>query len=190
MRLKDFNDYAEVTRAFEPLLKLSRATGATLLLLHHGSAHQPREGLDAVLGSTALSGSVDNILILKRTDQQRVLSSVQRIGPDLEPTVIVLNADTGRLERAGRKRDVDDAELGSTSWPRCRRTGRHREGAPRDVEAQRGSASCVVDRHEPLVQGGGMIPTATGWQTSVPKNRQTAPAPKNRGNLGNLGNHQ
>lgn len=112
LKVKDFNDYAEVTNRFEPLLNLTRATGATLLLLHHGSAHQAREGLDAVLGSTALSGSVDNILILKRTDQQRVLSSVQRIGPDLEPTLIVLNGTTGRLERAGRKCDVDDAELG------------------------------------------------------------------------------
>jgi putative DNA primase/helicase len=112
LKVKDFNDYAMVTQAFEPLLNLTRATGATLLLLHHSSVHVSREGLDAVLGSTALSGSVDNILILKRTDQQRVLSSVQRIGPDLEPTVIVLNADTGRLERGGRKCDVDDADLG------------------------------------------------------------------------------
>lgn len=112
LKVKDFNDYAEITQRFEPLLNLTRVTGATLLLLYHSSVHVSREGLDAVLGSTALSGSVDNILILKRTDQQRVLSSVQRIGPDLEPTVIVLNLETGRLERAGRKRDVDDADLG------------------------------------------------------------------------------
>lgn len=111
IKAKDFNDYAEITQRFEPLLKLSRTTGATLLLLHHASAHAQREGLDAVLGSTAVSGSVDNILILRRIDQQRVFSSVQRIGPDLEATVIMLNADTGRLERVGTKRQHDDREL-------------------------------------------------------------------------------
>jgi hypothetical protein len=109
--VKDLNDYAQVTQRFEPLLNLSRASGATLLLLHHCSAHGAREGLDAVLGSTALAGSVDNILILKRTDQQRVLSSVQRIGPDLEPTIIVLDPETGRLERAGSKREFDETDL-------------------------------------------------------------------------------
>jgi hypothetical protein len=113
LKVRDFNDYAEVTTRFEPLLKLSRGSGATLLLSHHASAHSTREGLDAVLGSTALSGSVDNVLILKRTAEgQRVLSSIQRIGPDLEPSLITLNAETGRLERAGTKREADDRELG------------------------------------------------------------------------------
>jgi hypothetical protein len=111
--VKDLNDYAQVTQRFEPLVKLSRVTGATLLLLHHGSAHGAgRDGIDAALGSTAVSGSVDNVLVLRRTDRQRVLSSVQRIGPDLEPTIIVLNPETGRLERAGAKREVDDTDLG------------------------------------------------------------------------------
>jgi hypothetical protein len=112
--VKDLNDYAQVTQRFEPLLKLSRTSGAALLLLHHGSAHGvAREGLDAALGSTALSGSVDNVLVLRRVDGQRVLSSVQRIGPDLEPTIVTMNATTGRLELAGSKRVADDEELGA-----------------------------------------------------------------------------
>jgi hypothetical protein len=111
--VKDLNDYAQVSQKFEPLLHLSRDSGAGLLLLHHGSAHGvAREGLDAALGSTALSGSVDNVLVLRRVDGHRVLSSVQRIGPDLEPTIVTLSADTGRLELAGSKRDVDDEQLG------------------------------------------------------------------------------
>jgi hypothetical protein len=108
---RDFNDYAEITERFDPLLKLARTTGATLFVLHHGSAHAQREGLDAVLGSTAVSASVDNILILKRVDHQRVLSSVQRIGPDLEPTIITLDPNTGHLERRGSKQQFDDQEL-------------------------------------------------------------------------------
>ena len=59
------------------------------------------------------------VLLLKRLDNQRVLSSIQRIGADLEPTVLVLS-QTGRLEQAGRKRDVDDAELGQKMLARLR----------------------------------------------------------------------
>jgi hypothetical protein len=110
IRAKDFSDYAEMTERFEPLLRLARETGATLLLLSHASTHQQRAGLDAVLGSTALTGSVDNVLILTRTDKYRALSSVQRIGKDLEPVVIGLDEETGRVELAGRKRDVDEAD--------------------------------------------------------------------------------
>ncbi len=110
LRVKDFNDYAMVTSAFEPLLGLSRRTGASLLLLHHASAHQHRDGLDAVLGSTALAGSVDNILLLKRDQDQRVLSSVQRIGPDLAATV--LHVERRRPPRqAGSKKAHDEAAL-------------------------------------------------------------------------------
>ena len=86
LRVKDFNDYAQVSQAFGPLLQLSRSTGAALLLLHHGSAHRRREGLDAVLAAIAISGSVDNVLLLKRDDQQRTLSSIQRIGPTSNPS--------------------------------------------------------------------------------------------------------
>jgi AAA domain len=113
LNIQEWNAYGEVTRAIDPLVHLSRTTGPALLLLHHGSAHAvQREGLDAVLNSTALTGSVDNVMILKRDGQQRILSSVQRIGADLEPTVVVLNPETGQLERAGTKRQCDDAEIG------------------------------------------------------------------------------
>jgi hypothetical protein len=112
IRAKDLSDYAEVTSRFEPLLWLARETGATLVLLTHASTHADRTGLDAVLGSTALTGSADNVFVLQRTDKYRTLSSVQRIGPDLEPVVLVLNAQTGRVEAAGRKREADDREIG------------------------------------------------------------------------------
>lgn len=63
---KDLNDYAEVTAKFEPLLSLARGTGAALLLVHH-AGKSPRAGIDAILGSTALAGSVDNVMVLRRS---------------------------------------------------------------------------------------------------------------------------
>jgi hypothetical protein len=110
--VSDFNDYGSITRAFDPLLLLSRTTGAALVLVHHGSAHAHREGLDAVLNSTAISGSVDNVFILRREGDVRTFASVQRIGADMPPIVLALNAETGQVSPAGSKRAYDDAEMG------------------------------------------------------------------------------
>lgn len=112
LRVKDFNDYAAVTTAFEPLLQLTRDTGAALVLLHHGSAHQFRDGLDAVLGSTALSGCVDNVIVMKRDGATRSISTVQRVGDDVEPTLLTFDKLTGRSSRGATKQAHDDAALG------------------------------------------------------------------------------
>jgi hypothetical protein len=111
LRLKDANDYTGVTLALAPWQQLARTTGATLLFVHHASVHQQREGLDAILGSTAFSASVDNVFVLRRIEGRRVLSSVQRIGPDLEPTILTRDEATGRLGFAGTKRLVEAREL-------------------------------------------------------------------------------
>jgi len=107
----DINDYSQVSVALAPWLELARSSGATLVLVHHASVHDSREGLHAILGSTALAGSVDNVLILRRVDGRRILSSIQRTGPDLEPTIIAVSAETGRLYCAGTKRIVEGQDL-------------------------------------------------------------------------------
>ncbi|MCX6543780.1 MAG: AAA family ATPase [Acidobacteria bacterium] len=125
LRVRDLNDYAQTTLAFDPILKLARETGATLILVHHASMHHTRQGIDAILGSTALAGSVDQVFVLARNGQQRALSSTQRIGDDLEPVIIERDSTTGRLRIAGTKRQVDDDQmeqrmldaLGSVSEP-------------------------------------------------------------------------
>lgn len=108
LRVKDVNDYAGVTEATTPLITLARDTGAAVVLIHH--AKKFGEGIDAILGSTALSASVDNVFLLSRADRYRTLSSVQRIGRDLEPLVVSMDATTGHVQAAGTKRHVDESE--------------------------------------------------------------------------------
>jgi len=109
LKAKDFSDYAEITAKFDPLLRLARDTGAALLLLTHASSHSQRQGLDAVLGSTAIAASVDNVLVLSAT---HTLTSTQRIGPSLtDPIVVGLDAQTGRVFVEGHKRELDDRDL-------------------------------------------------------------------------------
>src|SRR5262245_52545403 len=112
LRVDDFNDYGCVTRGFDPLLAISWSTGVVLAFFHHGSAHMQREGFDAVLNATAISGFFDNVFIFKRDDDNvRMLSSVQRIGPDLAPIVVVLDAEIGVIIVAGSKRDYEDRQI-------------------------------------------------------------------------------
>lgn len=105
---KDLNDYAEVTTKFSPLLALSRETGAALVCVHH--AKKNGEGQDSILGSTALAGSVDNMLILARGEEHRTLETVQRIGTDLEATVVELDPDTGHVSLSCKKREADELD--------------------------------------------------------------------------------
>jgi len=105
IQAKDMSDYAEVTTKFSPLLKLCRETGAACVVVHH--ANKYGEGLDSILGSTALSGSVDNIFIMGRGEHERTLQSIQRIGDDLEATVVTHDHETGHMALAGSKRDAE-----------------------------------------------------------------------------------
>ena len=157
IRASDMNDYAEVTTKFAPLLKLSRETGAAVVVLHH--AKKFGEGSDSILGSTALAGSVDNVFILGRGDRDRTLSSDQRIGDCLDQTVVSLDPDTGHVRLDGSKKDADvrharDAileYLGSCDCPQTEREIReHVESRPQD-QAQ---ALRVLWRQDKLVRTG------------------------------------
>jgi putative DNA primase/helicase len=107
---KDLNDYAEVTTKLTPILALARDSGAAVLLVHH-AGKAARSGIDAVLGSTALAASVDNVFVLARTDQHRVLSSTQRIGPDMPETVITIDDTSGHLAAGPLRQDADRATV-------------------------------------------------------------------------------
>ena len=100
VRIRDLNDYAEVTRALEPLVELARASGCHVLCVHHeGKTERP--GGDAILGSTALFGAVDTAMMMKRRDERRVIESIQRYGEDLPATVVTLDPVSGRVSAAG-----------------------------------------------------------------------------------------
>jgi hypothetical protein len=67
--------------------------------------------VDAPLGSTAFSGTADVILHLKRgRDGVRTLASVQRVGEDLEESVLVVGSD-GWPALGGTRREVQAAAL-------------------------------------------------------------------------------
>jgi hypothetical protein len=160
IRAKDLNDYAEVTTRLTPILTLARETGAAVVLVHHASKGD-RAGIDAILGTTALAGSVDNVLLYNRTERYRILSSVQRIGPDLPETVITLDTGTGRVGLGLTRHDTEVAEmeqkilevLKTASEPMQRKDIEERiEGRP---GPKRGALQHLVDRGLAVRSGAG-----------------------------------
>lgn len=107
-RMVDSNSYSEASRALEPFIALARESGAHVMLVHH-TGRGDRQGVDAPMGSTAFAGSVDTILVMRRTDRMRTLSSVQRYGTDLDEVVLTMD-DTGRISTGGTKREHDEGE--------------------------------------------------------------------------------
>lgn len=111
VRVKDGNDYTQVTAALEPLLTLARQTGAHVLLVHHSSKKGSGDG-DGILGSTAIFGSVDTALLLTRRDQYRTLRSIQRYGEDLEEVTLTLDPDTRMISAGPSRQTVETEEVG------------------------------------------------------------------------------
>jgi putative DNA primase/helicase len=105
VRARDLNDYAGVTSALDPILRLARQSGVHLMLLHHAGKGL-REGIDTPLGSTSIAGTADTILFLKRSRQHRTLSSQQRYGVDLEEVIIDLD-DRRRPVVAGSHKECE-----------------------------------------------------------------------------------
>ena len=111
-RLQDLNDYAQVTNALDPLTHLARDCGAHLMLTHHGRKSGGSGG-DAVLGSTALFGAVDTLLEMRNRNGVRSLSSIQRYGVDMEPTIIGFEATLCRVNANGSAADAERSRIES-----------------------------------------------------------------------------
>lgn len=111
-RVSDLNDYSQVSLALEPLMQIARETGCHIMLVHHANKGIGREGGDSILGSTAIFGSVDCALIMKRTDSQRTIESIQRYGEDMPRTVLAFDPLTGLTASGGTLEDAQLAECG------------------------------------------------------------------------------
>ncbi len=112
VRVPDLNDYSSVSLALEPLMQIARDTGCHILMIHHANKGIAREGGDSILGSTAIFGSVDCALFMKRTASCRTIESQQRYGEDLPRTVLTYDVLTGLTSSGGNLEDVQIAECG------------------------------------------------------------------------------
>lgn len=110
VNIADGNDYAKVTAALTPLLALARENGAHLLAVHH-ARKGGGDGGDSMLGSTAIFGSVDTAIILKRNEGKRTIETQQRYGTDMEPTVLIFDNETQAMSLGGTKEQDDTQKI-------------------------------------------------------------------------------
>ncbi len=106
-RVKDMNDYAQVSAASEPLLGVTRETDCHIMLLHHSKRNdQGEDAVGSTLGSTALPAEADTVLLLRKTKKgERILSGDQRYGKTLED-VVLRKMEDGSLVLADSASDV------------------------------------------------------------------------------------
>ncbi len=102
VRVKDGNDYAQMTQAIEP-----RDTGAHLQFVHHAPKAEREEAGDAVLGSTAIFASVDTLLLIKRHESYRTIQTVQRYGNDILETTLIFDKESRTITLGGGKEEAD-----------------------------------------------------------------------------------
>lgn len=123
VRAKDLNDYAEMSRALEPLRRLRAATDAHVLFVHHARKGRLTPDGDSVLGSTAIMGGVDTAIFLRRGEYSRSLWTTQRYGTDLEETVIELPEDSRSPRLAGSRAQFERGRLENAILTALRESG-------------------------------------------------------------------
>ena len=110
VRVKDSSDYAELTHALEPVVEMARQTGCHIAVTHH-LGKMVREGGDDVLGSTAIFGAVDTLVLMRRLkDQRRTFETIQRYGKDVGETVVPMDEASGTISLGTTVSDLKVSE--------------------------------------------------------------------------------
>lgn len=111
LKVRDLNDYALTIDAIEPYREVAEAAKCHIMFLHHNRKGQADHAADAVLGSTALTGEVDTILLMDRKpDGFREVHSVNRDGEDLPKTRLLFDDGTRRLSLGDSLAKVKDRD--------------------------------------------------------------------------------
>lgn len=110
-RIKDLNDYSQTTAGLEPFLAMGREARVHVCLLHHEKKGETK-GIDSALGSIGIVGTVDTIICLKRSEKYRTISSIQRIGKDLEEVILRFDPTSRTAELGETKKDAETSRYG------------------------------------------------------------------------------
>jgi len=106
-RIRDEKAYAETYAALGPLIDVAREAGTHLVLTHHAGKSAKADAIDSPLGSTAIGGVVCTLVLLKRTETMRTIQSVQRIGQDMQETVLQFDAESRFLSLGVQRAEAD-----------------------------------------------------------------------------------
>ncbi len=108
-KVKDINaGYTQVQDELDKLLWLARKNNTHIIATHHAGKGDKGDVIDSPLGSTAISGSGDAVILLKKTQAgYRTIASTQRYGADLEEVTLSFDLDTGLVSAGPLRKDVE-----------------------------------------------------------------------------------
>lgn len=115
--ITDINDYGSMLTALRSILALVREVSRAGIVVIHHAGKGDRIGFDAILGSSAILGTVDTALLVKRREEDKVrtVQSRQRQhapgGEDMPETVLSLD-DHGEPKLSGTKAEYDLTKMG------------------------------------------------------------------------------
>ena len=111
----DGNAYAEVDKAFAPLLDYAHKTKTHFALVHHLKKGETSDMGDGVLGSTAIMGSVATALFLScASNNVRTMKTRQRYGKDISDAMVIdMDQETGWITTSGTAHQAHIAILES-----------------------------------------------------------------------------
>ncbi len=113
--VSDSNDYQQVNSALERLLELARNCNVHIATAHHAKKKETEDLRDGILGSTAIAGAVDSLLLFRsQKDGIRTLSTIQRYGDDMPETELCWHAETRSMSIGNtltENRQVSAAEI-------------------------------------------------------------------------------
>lgn len=96
------SDYADL----QELHSLSANHEIGILLVHHSRKETSEDAVDNILGSTALSGAADSLLILKRKSRMDAEAVLYVSGRDIRDQELVLSFDAGLWTYKGNSLDL------------------------------------------------------------------------------------
>jgi hypothetical protein len=111
LKLRNVYDYAKTYAELGPLIRVARQTGTHILCLHHSSKLNKHEAIDSPIGSVAFGGLPSTVLTMRVARTYRTLQSVQRIGENLEETVLEFAADSQRIRLGAALGETEIAEM-------------------------------------------------------------------------------
>jgi AAA domain len=93
LRLADSDDYDQVSLAIEKLEQVAKNYELHLMILTHAKKRHTDDVGDSPIGSTGFRGGTDTNIFLNKRGLQRVISTEQRWGTAMEPTLLLFDEE-------------------------------------------------------------------------------------------------
>lgn len=110
LRLPDSDRNDVVSPALETLEGIARKHGTHIMVLAHGKKRSSDDVGDSPLGSTGFRAGTDTNIYLQKQGEQRIITTEQRWGAALEPTMIMWDEERGEMSLGCKVEELEQSK--------------------------------------------------------------------------------